>query len=212
MQFMLKRDLLVQFIPVALVAAVAAVLLVAPAVAAKGGGKGSNSSSATVAPLSLASENVSLNPKNPSWCVSEDDFDQRVFTGSLNGSYSTSYQLCGLDTDGYTAGGEGLTARVAVVGSLSDMAITAPDGTLTHAVEMSQSTSKGITTTEYAVCVVPPFYLATDTGTSPLEGGTWRLTLSGQITSATWTTTVTMAYVSWQQAYCPASEQNLISS
>lgn len=211
-QLMQKHDLLKQFIPVAVIATVAAVLLVGPAVAAKGGGKGPKANSTTsTTPLSLASESISLNPKDPPSCMSEDDYDQRIFTGSLNGSYSTSYQLCDLSTDGYTAGGEGLTATVAVVGSLSDMTITAPDGTLSHAVQMSQSTSQGVTTTDYAVCSVPPYYLATNTGTSPLQGGTWTLSLSGQITSATWTTTVTMTGVTWQQTYCPSSEQNLIS-
>jgi hypothetical protein len=174
------------------------------------GSGGSTSGGTLTTTLALSSESLSTNPNLPSSCLSEDAFDQRVFTGSLNGSYSTSYQLCGLNTDGLTAGGLGITGTVSVVGQLSDMTITAPDGTAHHAVVMSQSTYKGVVTTTYAVCWCPPYYLATDTGTAPLQGGTWTVTLSGQITSATWTTTTNMANVTWQQAYCPTSQQNLL--
>jgi hypothetical protein len=150
----------------------------------------------------------------PSWCLSEDDYDQRVFSGSLNGSYGTTYQLCGLNTDGYTAGGIGLESDVYVVGQLSDVAITSPDGSVHHAVLMSTSTSGSgknlVTTSHYAVCYVPPWSLSSDTSGAALTGGTWLITLSGQISSATWTTTATMTNVSYQQTYCPVSEQNLV--
>jgi hypothetical protein len=140
--------------------------------------------------------------------MNEDDVVARSFSGSLNGSYSTSFQLCGLSTDGWTAGGEGVQSEVGVSGTVSDLTITAPDGTVTHGVYMS--TSKGFS--YYEVCVVPPYYASTDTGTGPLAGGTWTVTLSGSFSSASWQAKVTMADVNFQRANCPASQQNIISS
>jgi hypothetical protein len=180
-----------------------------------GGGKGGSSASgspgtSTSTSLSLTSATVQLNPKAPSWCLTEDDYDQRSISGSLSGSYSTSYQLCDLNTDGVTAGGIGLESDVYVVGQLSDLTITSPDGSTHHAVLMGQSASKGITTSHYAVCYVPPYTLATDTSGRPLPGGTWQITISGQISNANWTTTATMTDVVFQESYCPLSEQNLV--
>src|SRR5262249_39960164 len=133
-----------------------------------GGGKGRNSSgdtssggSSSSSTLSLTSETVSWNPKVSLSCLTEDDYDQRIFSGSLSGSYSTSYQLCGLNTDGLTAGGIGLESDVYVVGQLSDLTITSPDGTVHHAVLMGESTSKGATSSHYAVCYVPSYSLST---------------------------------------------------
>ena len=184
--------------------------------ASKTSSGGGHTSSTPPPPSSLSqtSQTVWNNPYAPTWCKAEDDYDFRTFTGSLNGTYSTSYQLCDPSTDYYdgtywNAGGEGLEADVSVVGQLSSMTITAPDGTAHSAVLMSQSTSKGTTTSHYAVCYVPPYYLSSDTGTSPLSGGVWTMTLSGQISSATWTTRDDMTDVTFQHTYCPASEQNL---
>jgi hypothetical protein len=156
-----------------------------------------------------------LNPKDPSWCLSEDDYVGRTFSGSLNGSAGTSYQLCGLSTDaGFDAGGIGLESDVWVVGQLSDLTITSPDGKVHHAVLMGTSTSGSgknvVTTSHYAVCYVPPYYFSTDVGTNPLTGGTWLIAVSGQVSSATWTTTAAMTDVTFQQRYCPASEQNFL--
>jgi hypothetical protein len=69
--------------------------------------------------------------------------------------------------------------------------------------------SKGVS--YYEVCVVPPYYGATDTGTSPLAGGAWTVTLSGSISSATWQAQVTMTDVNFQQVSCPVSQQNIIN-
>jgi hypothetical protein len=201
----LKSDLLKQFIPVAVAASVVAVALVAPAGAAKGG-KGPNASLTTTT-LALTSERVYWpNTWEPD-CMTEDDVVQRNFTGSLSGSYSTSFQLCNLSTDGWTSGGEGLQSKVAVSGSISDLTITAPNGAVTHAVFMGQS--RGLS--YYEVCVVPPYYASTDTGTAPLAGGTWNITLSGSISSASWTAQVTMTDVNFQQQSCPTSQQNILS-
>ena len=54
-------------------------------------------------------------------------------------------------------------------------------------------------------------YASTNTGTSPLAGGTWTVTLSGSISSASWTAQVTMTDVNFQQQNCPTSQQKIIS-
>jgi hypothetical protein len=172
----------------------------------KGGSPAPTGGSST---LSLTSNTVKLNPTLPSWCLSEDDYDQRVFSGSLSGSFSTSYQTCGLNTDGFTAGGIGVESDVYVVGQLSDLSITAPDGSVHHALLVGQTTTKGVTTSHYAACYVPLYFLSNDTGTDPLPGGTWQITLSGQVSSASWTTRAQMTDVIFQQNYCPLSQQNL---
>ena len=141
------------------------------ATASGGGGSTSTSGSTT---LSLSSETLQLNRNLPSWCLSEDAYDQRVFSGSLYGTSATSYRLCDLNTDGFNAGGIGVESDVWVVGQLSDLTITSPDGSVHHANLMSQTSAKGVTTYHYAVCYVPPYYLSTDIGTDPLMGGTWR--------------------------------------
>ncbi|HEU5477029.1 MAG TPA: hypothetical protein VFU64_04270 [Gaiellaceae bacterium] len=202
---MLKRDLPKQFIPVAVVATVAAVLVAAPADAAKGG-KGSKASP-TGSTLALTSENVYWPDSWAPNCMTEDDVVVRSFSGSLSGSYSTSFQLCSLSTDGWTAGGEGIQSEVAVSGTLSDLTITAPDGTVTHGVYTG--TSKGVS--YYKVCVVPPYFASTNTGTSPLAGGSWNVEVSGSISSASWLAQVTMTDVNFQKANCPVSQQNIIS-
>jgi hypothetical protein len=204
-QLMLKRDLVKQLIPVAVAATVVAIALTTPAVAAKGG-KGPNASLTTTT-LALVSERVYWpNTWEPN-CMTEDDVVQRSFAGSLSGSYSTSFRLCDLSTDGWTSGGEGLQSRVAVSGAISDLTITNPNGAVTHAVFTGQS--RGLS--YYEVCVVPPYYGSTDTGTSPLAGGTWTVTLSGSISSASWTAQVTMTDVNFQQQNCPSSQQNIIN-
>jgi hypothetical protein len=170
-----------------------------------GGGGGSTSS--TTSTLAMTAESIYWPDTWEPNCMTEDDVDVRSFSGSLYGSYSTSFQLCGLGTDGWTAGGEGIQSEVGVSGTLSDLTITAPNGTVTHGVYTS--TSKGIS--YYAVCVCPPYYASTDTGTGPLAGGTWTVTLSGALSSASWTAQVTMTDVYFQQADCPASQQNIIS-
>jgi hypothetical protein len=152
---------------------------------------------------------VKLNPNQPSWCLGEDDYHQRIFYGSLSGSFSTSYQTCGLNTDGFSAGGIGLETDVYVVGQLSDLTITSPDGGVHHAVLAGQTTSKGVTTYHYAACYVPLYFISNDTGTNPLPGGTWQIVLSGQIGNANWTTRAQMTNSIFQQNYCPSSQQNL---
>lgn len=171
-----------------------------------GGGGGKSSSSSPTSTLSLTSERIYWPQTNWPSCMTEDDVDQRSFSGSLSGSYSTSFRLCDLSTDGTDAGGEGVQSEVGVAGTLSDLTITAPDGTVTHGVYTG--TSKGVS--YYEVCVVPAYYASSDTGIGGLVGGTWTVSLSGSISSASWETQVNMTDVNFQQANCPASEQNII--
>jgi hypothetical protein len=213
------------------VAAMVVLLIAAPfALAAKGGnpgggggggrsggstsGGGGGSANGSGGSTSGATSTVAMTSEYIYWpdtweqnCMTEDDVDVRSFSGSLSGSYATSFRLCNLSTDGWTAGGEGIQSEVGITGTLSDLTITAPDGTVTHGVYTG--TSKGIS--YYAVCVVPPYYASTDTGTSPLAGGTWTVHLSGSISSASWKAQVTMTDVNFQQANCPVSQQNIIS-
>jgi hypothetical protein len=158
----------------------------------------------------------SLNPYAPTTCQNEDDVWTRYYGGSLNGSFSSTYTMCD-GTDGWNAGNQGLEADVVLKGTLSDMTITSPDGTQTHHAAQTSCAQqifyypKGNNIC-YAVCFVPPFYLSSNTGTSPLAGGIWTLALSGQISSATYTTRSTVADVTFQKTYCPVSQQNLIGT
>ena len=179
-----------------------------------GGGGGGQKSGAGGSPSGNDTTTLSMTAEYIYWpdtwepdCMTEDDVDVRSFSGSLSGSYSTSFRLCGLGTDGWTAGGEGIQSRVGVSGTLGDLSITAPDGTVSHGVYTG--TEKG--TSYYEVCVVPPYYASTNTGTRPLAGGTWTVTLSGSLSTASWSAQVTMTDVSFQQANCPPSQQNIIS-
>lgn len=166
------------------------------------------------APLTLTSSAGSMNPNAPPWCFTEDDWSQRTYAGSLNGTSSTTATLCGLPADlfngiWWNAGGIGLESDVYVVGQLSDLAIAAPDGTTHHAVLVGQTTSRHTTTSHYAVCYVPPYAVATDTGGTPLPGGTWSVVLSGSLSSATWNVNLQMTDALYQQSHCPAAQQNL---
>jgi hypothetical protein len=203
-RLILNRDLLKHLIPAAAAAALAASLLVGSAGAAKGG-KGPKASS-TSTTLALTSQYIIWPDTWAPDCMTEDDVVVRSFSGSLSGSYSTSFQLCSLGVDGWTAGGEGIQSEVGVSGTLSDLTITAPDGTVTHSIYTG--TSQGIS--YYKICVVPTYYASNDTGTNPLAGGTWTVTLSGSISSASWAAQVTMTDVNFQQANCPASQQNIL--
>ncbi|HET6911019.1 MAG TPA: hypothetical protein VFH54_16935 [Mycobacteriales bacterium] len=166
--------------------------------------------------MSLVSDSNWNNPNSPSWCLNEDDYDQPVYSGSLSGSMSASEQLCGLSSDYYNgawwdAGGIGVETDIYFTGQLSDLSIAAPDGTAHHAVLVGQSTSKGQTTYHYAACYVPAYSSSTDTGGTPLPGGTWGISLSGQVSNARWSVRAQMTDVRFQQTYCPASQQNVVS-
>src|SRR5947209_1265603 len=168
------------------------------------------------APLTLVSDATWNNPNSPSWCFNEDDYDEPVYSGSVNGSYAVNERLCGLDSDYYNgvywdAGGIGLETDVYVTGQLNDLSISAPDGSSHHAVLVGQTTSKGTTTYHYAACYVPAYSVSTDTGGYPLPGGDWRIGLSGQSNSTRWNINLLMTDAPFQQSHCPASQQNLVS-
>jgi hypothetical protein len=189
----------------------------ADALAGKGG-KGANSTQGASAPLSLVSDYSwnSPNPSAPTWCLNEDDYHQRTWSGSLSGSFTAIERLCdaNLDYSGeiwWDAGGIGLQADLYVVGTLSDLTITSPTGDAHHAVLVGSSTSKGVTTTHYQVCHVPPFSITYNIGGTPLPGGAWPTTLSGNLVKTALTLTAEMADTTFQQQRCPASEQNLFA-
>jgi len=166
--------------------------------------------------MALVSDSSWNNPNSPSWCLNEDDYDQPVYSGSLSGSMSASEQFCGLSSDYYNgtwwdAGGIGLETDIYFTGQLTDLSITAPDGTAHHAVLVGQATSKGQTTYHYAACYVPAYSSATDTGGTPLPGGSWGISLNGQVSNARWSVRAQMTDVRFQQTYCPVSQQNISS-
>lgn len=202
----------------ATVVLVVSLALVPVAFGGKGGQHGSNGSvSTTGAALSMVSQSVtsSLNPAAPSWCLNEDDAHQRAWSGSLNGSFAATEQLCGLSTDYsgglyWDAGGIGIQADLYVAGTLSDLTITSPQGDSHHAVLVGSSTSNGTQLNHYQVCYMAPYTLAYDNGGTPLPGGTWQITLSGNLSKVSFTETARMSDVFFQQADCPSSEQNLI--
>lgn len=204
---------LVRWRPAVVAALLALSTAAVPTLAAEAGNP--HSSTLIASPLSLVSYTSQLNPNAPPWCAAEDAVIQQSFSGYLAGVYTTSQQLCGLSTDYYDgvwwdAGGIGLESDVYVVGQLTDLAITSPDGTAHHAVLMGQSTSKHVTTYHYGVCYVPPYSLLNDIGGTPLPGGTWGISLSGTVSSATWHVNATMTDVAFQQSYCPPSQQNIV--
>lgn len=189
----------------------AVVALTAPAVSVDASGGNHN----PAAPLTLMASSSTMVASSPPWCLTEDDSTQQMYAGSLNGTATASVRLCGLATDyfngfWYDAGGIGLESDVYTAGQLTDLAIVAPDGTAHHAVLIGQTTMKHVTTYHYAVCYVPSFSLSNDIGGVPLAGGSWGIVMSGALSSATWNVNALMTDAHYQQASCPASEQNLV--
>jgi hypothetical protein len=191
----------------------ASALALAPGASAAKGGKGSSTGSG----LSLGSESIwnSPNPAAPTWCANEDDSHRRIWNGSLSGSFTATERLCdaGVDFSGgfwWTAGGEGIQSDLYVTGTLSDLAITAPDGTSHHAELVGSTTSKGGRTDHYQVCYAPPFSVSSNVGGRPLRGGTWQVTATGNVSNVTFSIWTKMMYADFQQQYCPASSQNLV--
>jgi hypothetical protein len=185
------------------------------ALAAKGGSGKPKVQSAS--PLSLTFETVwnSPNPAAPTWCMNEDDYHQRTWSGSVSGSFTATEQLCGTDADylngmQWDAGGIGLRADLYVTGTLNDVSFTSPQGDAHHGVLVDSTTSNGVKTDHYRMCYVPPFAVSSNTGGTPLPGGTWQINLSGSLTKATFSVTGAMADVTFQQTYCPPSEQLLV--
>jgi hypothetical protein len=153
----------------------------------------------------------SSNPSAPSGCLNEDDYHYRAWSGGLGGAFTATEQLCDATADGWNPGGIGVEADVWVIGTLNGLSITGPSGETQQAVLMSQTKLKGgAVKSYYAVCVMPPFFLSTNTGTNPLPGGTWTFNLSAQATSVTYEVQAFMGYPDQQQLYCPPGEQNLL--
>jgi hypothetical protein len=192
-----------------------AAVMVPVALAAKGGNSRRNQGSAS-APLALVSETVwnSPNPTAPTWCLNEDDYHKRTWSGSLSGSFTATEVLCNASVDysgelWWDAGGIGLQADVSVTGTVSDLTITSPDGVSQHGVLVGSSASPSEKTDHYQVCFVPPFSSTYNIGGTPLAGGVWQVNLSGTASNVSFTLRAQMADTSFQQQYCPPSEQNL---
>jgi hypothetical protein len=190
------------------------------------GVKGGNPKQSAAAPLSLVYEQSrnTLNPAAPTWCLNEDDYHQRTWSGSLNGSFTIVEQLCDATEDysgglWWDAGGIGLQADLEVTGTLSDLTITSPTGDIHHAVLVGSATSRGQTINHYEVCYVPGYSLTYNIGGRPLPGGLWHITLSGNLTTVPYqdylsyhggfSATSDMTDIAFQQQYCAASQQNL---
>jgi hypothetical protein len=130
-----------------------AVVVVPVALGAKGGNTRKSHTMGST-PLALVSETVwnSPNPAAPTWCLNEDDYHKRTWSGSLSGSFAATEQLCGTDADysggmWWGAGGVGLRGDLYATGALSDLTITSPRGDTHGAVLVGSSTSNGVTTT-----------------------------------------------------------------
>lgn len=169
----------------------------------------------TSAPLALTYEYTSLNPNDPPWCLSEDDFHLRTWTGALNGTFTASDYLCDPNVDYYRGmwwdpAGLGVYVSVDVVGTVQNLGITSPTGVTHSGVLVSSSTSKGVTTDHYEACFMPPASVSTGSIGAPIPGGTWHTSLAGTTSSVTYHFNIEMGYVNWQQQHCPTSEQNLV--
>jgi hypothetical protein len=201
-----------QRVLIVLLAAMAGCLTSSSAFAAKGGKTGGNSAPS----FSLASEQVTnSNSLAPTWCLNEDDYRQGRWSGSLSGSFTTTEQLCDRNVDYangmyWSAGGIGLRAELFVVGAVSDISITSPQGDAHHAVLVGSSTSRGVTTDHYQVCYVPAYEHVYNSSGAPLPGGAWTITVSGSFSSANYSVTGAMTDVQYQQTYCPVSQQNIL--
>lgn len=169
--------------------------------------------------FSLQSQYVqySSNPAAPNWCLNEDDFHQRTWAGYLNGAFSATEQLCSptVDYSGgmyWDAGGIGLQADLYVVGTLTSLTVTSPQGVVHSGVLVgSQYLAKQrVIQKHYQVCFAPTYSISTDTGGTPLAGGAWTINLAGNFSQTSYTVTGTMTDAKYQQQYCPTSEQNLV--
>jgi hypothetical protein len=185
------------------------------AFAAKGG-NGSGGSGSSGGGLSLMREYVSNSPNQwaPTWCLNEDDWHKRSWSGSLRGSFTATEQICDSSVDysggiWWNGGGTGLHADVYAGGTLTDLAITSPNGDTQHGVLVSSTTSKGATTNHYAVCYVPPYSRSSNTAGGFLPGSTWQLSVAGDITNVNYSVEARMTDATFQQQSCPAAQQNL---
>lgn len=198
----------------AVIFAIAGVALIVASFAASPTGGGGGKKTTNSSPLSLTALQITNNPNSPSWCDNEDDVHDYQGTGSLQGTLSDTQQFCGDDFYNnvyWDAGGEGIGLDALSAGPLTDMTITAPGGSVHHAVLIGTTTSKGVTTYHYQTCYVPLYSRSTDTGSAPLAGGTWTYAITGNVPKVTYTVRVDMTDVQFQQAHCPPSQQNLTS-
>jgi hypothetical protein len=204
-------------VALALAASVVCSLAPAPAALAAKSTAKAGAKQPTTTTLAMTYEYVwnSPNPAAPTWCLNEDDFHIRTWTGALAGSFATSDRLCDANVDysgglWWDAGGIGIGVDLYATGTLTDMTITSPLGDVHHAVLVASSTDRGVTTNHYQACFVPSFSLANNVGGPSLLGGTWQMGVSGSLTQARFNVDAEMADVTFQQQHCPALQQNLV--
>ena len=180
-------------------------LLLAPflapgASAAKGGSVKGGANTPPSSPLSMTYQYTSLNRYDPSWCLSEDSFLRADVDGVSERELHRHrvpvrperrllerrlleprwpWRLCQRGRGGVTDRHDHHLAY----------------GVVHHAVLVGSTTSKGVTTSDYKACYMPPFSISSGGGGTPIPGGTWSVTLSGDISSATFTDNVEMGCV-----------------
>jgi hypothetical protein len=199
----------------AAVVATCLALASADAFAAKGG-NGGGGSGPSGGGLSLTREYVSNSPNQwaPTWCLNEDDWHKRSWSGSLRGSFTATEQICDSSVDysggiWWNGGGIGLHADVYASGTVTDVAITSPNGAIHHGQLVSTTTSKGSSTNHYAVCYVPPYSRSSNTAGGFLPGSTWQISVSGDISNVNYSIEARMTDAPFQQQACPVDQQNL---
>lgn len=170
-----------------------------------------------ISDLSLIREYITNSPNQyaPTWCLNEDDWHKRTWSGSLSGNLTVTEQVCDSNADysggiWWDGGGIGLHADIYSSGSLNALTITSPEGLIHDGVLIGSTTSKGKTINHYAVCFVPPYTVSSNTTNGFLRGGLWQFSISGNITNVNYSVEARMTDVPFQQQYCPASQQNLV--
>jgi hypothetical protein len=197
-----------------MVAAMSLALTAGDALAAKGGNATGGGGSGAGG-LSLTREYVMNSPNQwaPTWCLNEDDWHRRNWSGSLNGSLTVAEQVCDSSADysggiWWNGGGTGLVVDLYAAGTLSDLAITSPNGVTHHGVLVASNVAKG-GVNHYQACYVPPYSRASNTANGFLPGSTWQVSVAGNLNSVTYQVEARMTDVTVQQQSCPVSQQNL---
>lgn len=82
-----------------------------------------------VPPLGLTFNWEQNNPKSPSWCLNEDDYYERRWSGYFMGTFTVTEDFCNQEEYNGTVwdgGGVGLTFTARVVGRLDEMKLSYP--------------------------------------------------------------------------------------
>jgi hypothetical protein len=182
------------------------------------------SSSTTSSPFALQTESVSssFSLVAPSWCLNEDDYNSRSWSGSLTGTFTATEYFCtpGVDISGgypdWDGGGVGLMATIAVVGTdtLDHLRLSNQGGMYNPPVTQdavwtgSSRTGSGrkrdpyVVTNYYRACA---FWNGANFGSMGPWTGTWTLTVSGSLTKSSLSLAAEM--FSYAEGQCPQGQQ-----